>query len=211
MLTDVHLHGALGDKYGRLHQFDIANVPQATRALAANYKGFFEDFKDGQYEVYIGDHALDEESLRLRIGRGRPVHIIPVVAGAGSGKGGVKAVAGIALLAIATGGAAAAIGPFAAGASGFSATAFSVAGFSVSYGSLALSGLTMVLQGVSALLTPTPKADYSNRERPDQRASFLFNGATNRSAEGTPVPLVYGRFRTGSVIASAGITIEQLL
>jgi predicted phage tail protein len=69
----------------------------------------------------------------------------------------------------------------------------------------------MVLQGVSSLLTPVPKAEYNNRETPDQRASFLFNGATNRSAEGTAVPLIYGRFRAGSVIASAGITVEQLL
>lgn len=211
MLTDVHLHGALGDKYGALHKFDIANVGQAAKALAANYPGFYADFVDGQYEVYIGEQAIDEESLRIRIGHGRPVHIIPIVAGAGRGKGGIKAVAGIALLAVATAGAGAAIGPFAAGASGFSATAFSVAGFSVSYGSLALSGLSMVLQGVSSLLTPVPKAEYNNRETPDQRASFLFNGATNRSAEGTAVPLIYGRFRAGSVIASAGITIEQLL
>lgn len=209
MLTDVHLHGALGAKYGSMHQFDIVNVKQAVNAMCANFPEFYADFKDGEYEIKIGEDYLDETSISMRIGRAKPVHIIPVIAGSKRG-GGIKAVAGIALLAVATAGAGAAIGPFAAGASGFSATAFSVAGYSVSYGSLALTGLSMTLQGFSSLLTPVPKAEYTNRETPDQRASFLFNGATNRSAEGAAVPLVYGKYRVGSVVISAGLTIEQL-
>lgn len=211
MLTEVHLHGALGAKYGAIHNFDIANAQQACKALAANYKEFFGDFKDGFYELRIGDMTVDEETMRLRIGRGRPVHIIPVAAGAKRG-GGIKVIAGIALLAVATAGAGAAIGPFAAGTSGFSATAFSVAGFNISYGSLALSGLSTFLQGVSSFLSPVPTTDYSNRNPADQNASFLFNGSTNRSAEGTAIPLVYGGpFETGSVVISAGLTVEQLL
>jgi len=210
MLTDVYLYGSLGATYGTKHRFDIANAPQACRALAANYTGFYADFVSGEYEVRINDDVLDETSLGIRIGAGRAVHITPIVSGS-KRSGGVKAIAGFALLMIATGGAAAAIGPFAAGASGFSAAAATVGGFAISYGSIASFGLTMLLSGVSGLLTPTPKTDYSKRNPVDQRSSFLFNGSTNRSAEGTAIPLVYGRFKSGSVIASAGLTVEQLL
>lgn len=209
MMTDVYLYGALGEKYGRKHCFDIATAPQAAKALAANFKSFYHDFKDGFYNVRIGNTSLDSDSLGIRIGKGKAVHIIPQVMGSKK-SGGIKVIAGIALLAIATGGAAAAIGPFAAGASGFSAVT-TIAGFSVSYGSIATLGLTMALQGVSSLLTPVPKADYSSRNPVDQRTSGLFNQPTNRSAEGTPIPLVYGRFKSGSVVASAGMTVEQLL
>lgn len=210
MLSDVYLYGELGAKYGRKHRFDVANAAQAAKALAANFKGFFADFRDGNYHVWVGDDELDETEISLRSG-GRDIHIIPVIAGAKRG-GGMKVVAGIALLAIAATGAGAAIGPFAAGTSGFSATAFSVAGFNVSWGSLASAGISLALNGISSLLTPTPKAgDYGQRNPVDQRASYLFTSATNRSAEGTAIPIVCGRFRVGTVVASAGITVEQLL
>src|SRR4051794_30555837 len=110
MLTDVYLHGEIGSKYGHRHAFDIANAKQAARALACNYRGFEQDFRTGTYRVLLGDihtgHELDVDSLDFRVGT-RPVHIIPVAAGAG-GRGGGKAIVGVALLAVATGGAAAA-------------------------------------------------------------------------------------------------------
>jgi len=213
MLTNIHLHGHLGVKYGAIHRFDVNNACQATRALAANYPGFTKDFIDGIYNVRYDDIELDETQVNLRVGKNRTIHIIPLAAGAKK-SGALKIIVGIALIAITAGGAAAAIGPFAAGASGFGATAFTVPllGTSVTWGALATQGAMMVLAGASSLLTPTPKAgDYGNRNPVDQRASFLFNGATNRSAEGTAKPIVYGQFRTGSVIASAGMTVEQLL
>ncbi len=45
---------------------------------------------------------------------------------------------------------------------------------------------------------------------PDQRNSFLFNGAKNVSTQGVAVPLVYGKMRTGSVVVSAGINTEEV-
>lgn len=213
MMTDVYLYGKLGEKYGAHHRFDIASVGSACKALAVNYKGFAADFREGFYDVKVGLDQIDETMIAMR-NAGRAIHITPVAQGAKRG-GGVKAIAGVALLAIATAGAASAALPWLSGAAavgnGFGVAAFSIAGYSVSWGSLALSGGLMLLQGISGMLTAAPKADYSNRNPVDQRASFLFNGATNRSADGTAVPLVYGKFKTGSVVASAGIMIEQLL
>jgi len=64
-------------------------------------------------------------------------------------------------------------------------------------------GIGLVLQGFFQPSIPESK------ERPDERPSFLFNGATNTSVEGSGVPLVFGRTRTGSVTVSAGVDVES--
>ena len=219
MLTKVHLYGDLAEKFGAVHHFDVANAPQASRALAANFKEFTANFRDGFYEVVIGTISLGEEMLGIRSG-GKDIHFIPVIQG--SGKGGLKVVLGIVILVAAVvlapvtgGGSLAAAGAATAGtagaATGLGVAAFTIAGYGVTYGSIAAFGLTMALSGISSLLTPVPKGgDYGSRNPVDQRSSFLFNGATNKSAEGVPVPLVYGRFRMGSVVAAATTNIEQL-
>lgn len=213
MMSNVILHGKLGEIYGKEHRFDLSSVAQAVSALSANYKSFAKDFRDGFYYVKLADTFLEDEALLLPTSRNN-IHIIPTVEGA-RGKGGIKAIAGVALLAVATGGAATAGLPWLTGAaavqSGLGATAMTLAGFEVSYGSLALTGASMLLSGVASMMTPVPSTNYSNRNPVDQRASFLFGSATNRSAEGTPIPLVYGQFRVGSVVASAGLTVEQIL
>lgn len=213
MMTDIYLYGNLAEKYGAHHKFDIANVAQSVRALSVNHKGFAADFRDGFYDVKIGHDSVREDMLLFR-NAGRAIHIEPIAQG-GKRSGGIKAIAGVALLAIATAGAASAALPWLSGAAavgnGLGATAFTIAGYSVTWGSIASSAGLMLLQGVSGMLTSQPKADYSARNPVDQRASFLFNGATNRSADGTALQLVYGEFKVGSIVASAGIYIEQLL
>lgn len=195
MLHDVYLYGELGKKYGSKHTFDIVNAPQAAKAMAANFKEFYADFKDGLYQVIIGRSKedgmqIDKSNLNFRIGDNKSVHIIPVIAGAGGDSGGVvKTIIGITLIT----------------ASFFVDPSGSTASFLLS------SGIAMTASGVATLLTPTPRiGSYDNRETPDRRASFLFNGPTNRSAEGSAVPIVYGRIRTGSVVISAGIQTEQI-
>lgn len=219
MLTNVYLYGGLAEKYGNHHRFAIDTAPQAARAMAANYKDFFQDFKDGWYEVRVGDNdnytSLTPETMNMRLTKNRSVHIIPVAQGAR--KGGAKAIVGIAILALATGGAAAAGLPWLTGAaavqSGLGATALSLGGLgSLTYGNIAAIGLAMTFTGISQMLTPAPRVNgYESRERPDQRASFLFNVPTNRSAEGAAIPLVYGAFKIGSIVVSTGLTTEQLL
>lgn len=79
------------------------------------------------------------------------------------------------------------------------------AGTSLVAGSLVSAGVGMILQ---AFFAP----DEANmRERPEERNSFLFSGATNTSEQGQPVPLIFGRFRTGSVVVSAGLDVEELM
>lgn len=56
-----------------------------------------------------------------------------------------------------------------------------------------------------------PKVDNaSGQERPDEKPSFLYNGPENVIEQGYMVPVVYGRHMTGSVVVSAGISVEQI-
>lgn len=84
-------------------------------------------------------------------------------------------------------------------------------GTTMQAGMAALSG-AFISAGVGMILQAFFAPDEANmRERPEERNSFLFSGATNTSQQGQAVPLVFGRFRTGSVVVSAGLDVEELM
>jgi predicted phage tail protein len=72
-------------------------------------------------------------------------------------------------------------------------------------------GVIMIVGGLSTIYMAlnTPKAQ-DQRAGPDERASFIFNGAANVVEQGGAVPCVYGRFRTGSTVVSAGIDTGEM-
>ena len=45
-MTEIHLHGILGKKYGRLHKFAIKEPKDVVRALEANYENFSKELKE---------------------------------------------------------------------------------------------------------------------------------------------------------------------
>ena len=51
--------------------------------------------------------------------------------------------------------------------------------------------------------------DFAQNDNPDERPSFLFNNIVNTNTQGSAIPLVYGRTRTGSIVASSGISTED--
>ena len=117
--------------------------------------------------------------------------VLPAIEGAGDGAG--KVIGGIALV----------------GAAMFIPGGAALAGIALQPAVAGL-GISMALGGVSQMLAPTPQSGYEERESPDQRPSFLFDGPVNTSTQGLPVPVVYGRIKTGSVVVSAGMTAEEL-
>lgn len=73
-------------------------------------------------------------------------------------------------------------------------------------------GLTLVLSAVSIvsiLLMPKPPKP-GDRERDTKTDSYVFDGPTNVTEQGHPVPVVYGRMRVGSVVASSGIATTDV-
>ena len=70
-------------------------------------------------------------------------------------------------------------------------------------------GAALTLQGVAGLISPVPV--FPKVQTPSKiRKSFSFSGIQNTSRGGTPVPIVYGKILTGSVVISAGIDTEQV-
>jgi predicted phage tail protein len=65
-------------------------------------------------------------------------------------------------------------------------------------------GATLLFTGIAELLTPTPK-DGGREE------SFLFDQAAETSVQGTPVPLIYGRYlATSPALISSSVTTYQV-
>lgn len=65
-------------------------------------------------------------------------------------------------------------------------------------------GLAMTLGGVAQMLTKTPTMPGQGKEAEKQK-STSFTSLSNMAAQGRPVPLAYGKIRTGSLIISQGI------
>jgi predicted phage tail protein len=196
-LRVIKLYGGLADIAG------TDSVELAGNTLQVLVSGLVSRFgieikkfiSDNNFIIDVDDENVDENFVINRTElNGNVVHFYPCVEGAGRAG---KIIAGITLLAVAfffSPGITAAL--TSAGLSSTAATAV-VSGI----GQL---GAGLLLQG---LFGPQP---VKSRAREDERPSFLFNGAVNSTEAGGPVPLVYGRFRTGSVVVSAGISEEEL-
>jgi predicted phage tail protein len=205
MMRDIHLHGAAGRQYGRRFRLDVQSPAEAVRALITLRPALRRIIRDGDWRVVVGPprlrNAIPAELLLMNAGA-QPIHIVPATRprGGGDGKGIASIIGGTLLIGIAvvaTGGLAAAFAtPLALG---------------MSYGSVVLLGASMILGGISALLTQPPQSDAAtDRAAPADRPSFLFNGVTNNSQPGGPVPLVFGTHLVGSVVVGAGLNAEDI-
>lgn len=192
----VRLYGWLGTRFGREHRLAVASPAEAVRALCALLPGFERAVADSErrgvrFACFAGRRNLSEDELRYPVGADA-IRIAPVLAGAKNG-GLFQTVLGAALIA------AAAI------YSGGLAAAFSAGGLVQATATL---GLSMMLGGVAQMLSPQQRL-LSAKDRPENGASYNFNGPVNTMAQGNPVPLLYGEMFVGSATISAGIYSED--
>lgn len=220
----VILRGELGKLFGRVHSFDLNTPAEAIRALCANFEGFQQELcaageRGIGYMVQIGKDAMESlDDIDNPTGRMEAISITPVLQGAGGGAGKIFAGIGLIAAAIVLGPIGAAIGL--TGGATFSAGVATAIGFIGA--SLALSGTAQLLSptisdnpGTFGATSPTRQRARDsftpeNNEIADNRASYIFNGAVNLTAQGNPVPLLYGRMRVGSVVVSAGLSTEDI-
>lgn len=192
----VRLYGWLGARFGREHRLAVASPAEAVRALCALLPGFERAVADSErrgvrFACFAGRRNLSEDELRYPVGADA-IRIAPVLAGSKNG-GLFQTVLGAALIA------AAAI------YSGGLAAAFSAGGLVQATATL---GLSMMLGGVAQMLSPQQRL-LSAKDRPENGASYNFNGPVNTMAQGNPVPLLYGEMFVGSATISAGIYSED--
>lgn len=185
----VFLHGPLKELCNDDSVVKVSGT--SVRAVVSSLSSRYGDkvkkyFRENKWQIFLGkdEHSdVGENQLDDKFEDG-VIHFYPVIEGAGGRIG--RIILGAALITA---------GVFISGAS------FGAA--SVIGGALISTGVGLILAGLFQPSLP------ESRERPDERPSFLFNGATNTSVEGSAVPLIFGRTRTGSVTVSAGIDVEK--
>ncbi|MBS0925716.1 tail assembly protein [Providencia sp. JGM181] len=197
-LKTIRLYGVLGTKFGREHRLAIDSPREAIKALSVLYDGFEQFLANAhlrglEFAVFKGQRNITEDELHLDTSE--EIRIAPVIKGSKRG-GFFQTILGVAMI-----GAAMMLGP--AGWAAFGAGGFAS-------GALALGGAAMALGGVIQMLSPQPQG-LSVRQDSDNKPSYAFGGAVNTTAQGNPVPLLYGldRREVGGAIISAGIYTED--
>lgn len=219
-MREVKLYGALAKFVGQ-RQFvaEISSAGEAIRMLLANFPGLERHMADQYYKVIVDNYESDLDQLNYPASQ--TIKIVPVLGGAGGGGGVGKIFAGIALVA-----AAIVFAPLGAGFLGLGAGAISAGGSAFLAGASVLAGTigtSLILGGVSQLLSPTPQiGDFgpaslggsrntsTQATELDPQESYSFSGIQNTSRQGVPVPVVYGETIVGSVVISAGIDTDDI-
>jgi predicted phage tail protein len=196
-LREVRLYGRLGARFGRVHRLAVSSTSEAIRALCALIPGFEPELADSEahgvrFACFVGRRNIGEDDIGSPVGD-EAIRIAPILAGAKQG-GLFQTILGAALIGLAIWNP---MGWIAMGAQGAVGT---TAMFSM--------GVSLGLGGVAQLISPQQKG-LSAADSPDNGASYNFNGVVNTSAQGNPVPLLYGRMIVGSAVISAGIFAED--
>ena len=213
MLRKVRLYGQLAEFVGRkVIEADLSSAAEAVRMLIANFPQLDRHMADQNYRVLVGDGALTLDDLHNPVGQ-EEIKIVPVIVGAGGNGGRILLGAALIGLSFVSFGAGAFAGGSGAGLTGTVGTTTNVGLYAAgAYGSAALGsiGAYLVLGGISNIISPVPSLPQGPDTQQDPRKSFSFSGIQNTSRGGTPVPIVYGKTLTGSVVISAGIDTEQV-
>ena len=197
----VKVYGKLRELLGQCRfELNVNTPAQAFKALLINFpqleRFILDSEKDGvAYRMMVGRQQIGEHNvadLGLPLGEQEVFSIAPVIAGAGAAG---RIAAGIGLIALAV------VNPFGAAAIG---TLGITAPIAVS-SAVGLFGASLLLSGVSQLISPTP--ELQARKEQEQLESFTFSGIVNVSRQGIPVPVVLGRAYAGSVVISSGLDV----
>jgi predicted phage tail protein len=183
MLRRIRLYGALAKFVGtRVLYADVSSAADAVRFLVANFVGIEQHMSDSYYKVAVGTYTLAEDDLHAPVGS-QDIQIVPVIGGAGAVG---RIILGVVLIGLS----------FIPGIGALVAP--------VLFGL----GASLVLGGVSQLLTPVPVLPKGQDRQDDPQKSYSFSGVQQTSRQGIPVPIVYGKRLTGSVVISAGVSTD---
>jgi predicted phage tail protein len=185
----IRLYGALGREFGRVHHMAVNSAGEAIRALMSQYKGFQKHLIDSKdkgigYAIFYGKQNLDKDQLFAPCGDD-DIRIAPAIIGGKSPW--IRIIIGVILIVVVS------FWDY----TGTTQTMIANAMFAT--------GVSLVLGGVTQLLTPAPKG-MSAKDNPMNQPSYNFNGPVNTQAQGHPVAVLYGELIVGSAVLSAGIS-----
>lgn len=191
-LREVRLYGRLGARFGRIHMLAVSSTAEAIRALCVLIPGFERALADSdahgvRYACFLGKRNIGEEQLQHPVGADA-IRIAPVMAGA-KRAGLFQTVLGAVMIVV--------------------GAVLTYTGVGAPIGAAMMKmGAVLALGGVIQMLSPQQRG-LSAQDSPQNGASYNFNGAVNTSAQGNPVPVLYGRMICGSAVISAGIFAED--
>lgn len=85
-MTEIHLHGVLGQKYGKLHKFSVKEPKDIVRALEANYEDFSKDLKDLLKKNIVYTIVADNKWVQgtsFDKNKIKKIDFVPVIVGSG--------------------------------------------------------------------------------------------------------------------------------
>ncbi len=191
-MKTVTLYGELAKRFGKHHRLAVRSAAEALRALKANCRGFEKFMNEAHLEglgfrMYVGGESIKGyDQIHNPAGKAEVIRLVPVVVGAKNGF--FQILTGALLIA-----AAVVAAPFTAGTS--------LAFLPQAVGVL---GASMILGGVATLLSPPPK-----EAKVDRKTSHMFNGPVNTAAQGSAIPVGYGRMIIGSLVISSGVETHE--
>jgi len=204
MSVEIALEGILGKKFGKLWNLHVDSPSEALSLIDANQPGIISWIRKNEdiyskyrvtcvYENGVSED-LSEDNYLLERGSLKRIVFEVVIEGAG-GNGVLQTVIGVALIVAGviinagTGGAGSPLGT-----------------------AMISAGIGMMIGGVIQMLTPQPKIDRDESSSGGgKKASSYFDGASNTTNQGNPVPLCYGNVLAGSQAVSVNLVINQVL
>lgn len=189
MKTKIILHGKLAKMYSK--EFEFANIQKPSDAVSAietRFPGFRKEIikqsKNGaHYEMLCDEEnkSMDQLNQKQNI---KIIDIVPCIIGK------------LPLVII-----------------GFGLGAFAIAnltGWALAFALTLAVGL--IVAGIVYLMTPIPETepDEASISTTIKNSSFLFATPSNASAQGRPIPIVYGRLRVGSFVISSVVSNYDL-
>lgn len=192
MKRTIKLGGVLGKRFGREYVLDVNGVLDATSALC-NLKPGFEQFMRTAEErglvfaVFVDERNIAPDELGMNDSSAGAIRIMPIIQGSKQA-GMFQTLLGVALIVAGmfTGGTTSALGM-----------------------GLLATGAAVGLGGVVQMLSPTTKANTSDRNEDGNNPSYGFGGAVTTIAQGNPYPLLYGEREIGGAIESGGIYTQD--
>ena len=197
MLKKVKVYGTLRKFLGQAEfEVDLNTPREAISFLVCNFKGIEKHMAEQFYTIQVGSRIITEDLLNFR--SQDDIKIIPVVHG-----NFIQILLGAGAL--------------------FGASAVTTAGTllgskllaTVAASALTTIGTSMVVDGVTSMLTPQQNtaSAVSKQDSLDPSAlasNYSFTGLTNISQAGIPVNLVYGEILVGSIVVSNGVDTVQI-
>lgn len=190
MPTTIKLSGSLAKKFGREHKRVILKTKDAIKALCLTLDGFQQHMLDSDkrgitYAVFKGGKNISLDDLSFP-NNNETIHIVPVIMGS-KRNGLLQTILGAVLVVV--------------------GAVLSVYGYGAGTPLMQL-GVSLMAGGIIQMLSPqtTGLTDTSDSEN---KASYAFGSAKNTTAQGYPVPLMYGDRMVGGAIISAEIYTED--